>query len=131
MARGRPPQLRRTAWPARRSRSSGGRAKLSDSSTRRSSSARGYPNCASRAITPSTSSSGTDAPLVTPTVLTPSNQSGSISSALSTRRACFAPDSRATSTRRTELDEFCEPTTITRSECLAMSFTADCRFWVA
>ena len=34
------------------------------------------------------------------------------------------------STRRTELDEFVEPTTRTRSDWLAMALTAACRFCV-
>ena len=62
--------------------------------------------------------------------VTPVNQAGSSSDALSTRWAAFAPASSATSTRRTELDEFCEPTTIIRSEWAAICF-ASCRFWVA
>ena len=37
----------------------------------------------------------------------------------------FAPASSATSTRRTELDEFREPTTMTRSESRAICLTAD------
>ncbi len=43
----------------------------------------------------------------------------------------MAPAARATSTRRTELEEFAEPTTITRSECEAICFTAACRLEVA
>ena len=43
------------------------------------------PRSASQVSTPSTSSSGTDAPLDTPTVLTPSSQRSSISVASSTR----------------------------------------------
>ena len=42
-----------------------------------------------------------------------------------------APASRATSTSRTEFDEFAEPTVMTRSHSGASFFTATWRFWVA
>jgi len=45
--------------------------------------------------------------------------------------AAFAPASRATSTSRTELEEFPDPTTMRRSASPEISFTAICRFWVA
>ena len=47
------------------------------------------------------------------------------------RCAAPAPACSATSTSRTELDEFFEPTTSTRSHCGAIAFTATWRFWVA
>ena len=42
-----------------------------------------------------------------------------------------APASLATSTSRTELDEFCDPTTSTTSDSPAICLTAACRFCVA
>ena len=72
-----------------------------------------------------------DAPLVTPTESTPSNQAGSISPALSMRYDALAPASSATSTRRTEFEELAEPTTMTRSAPTAICLTASWRFWVA
>ena len=42
-----------------------------------------------------------------------------------------APASSATSTRRTEFEEFAEPTTTMTSTWGAMNFTAPWRFWVA
>ena len=68
---------------------------------------------------------------MTLTVRTPSSQASSISEASSTRYDAFAPASRATSTRRTELEELPDPTTITRSVSGEISFTASWRFWVA
>ena len=64
-------------------------------------------------------------------MLTPSSQASSISLASSTRYAALAPASRATSASRTELEEFAEPTTITRSASGLISLTASWRFWVA
>src|SRR5690348_3614326 len=112
-------------------RSSCGRANCIRSGTASTSSTWSKPLSASRASMPSTRPSGTDAPLVSPTVLTPSSHSGRSADASSTRYAAPAPPSRATSTRRTELDELVEPTTRTRSDWPAMALTADCRFCVA
>ena len=68
---------------------------------------------------------------MTLTLSTPSSQASSISEASSTRYDALAPTSSATSTRRTELEELPEPTTITRSASWAISLTASWRFWVA
>lgn len=68
---------------------------------------------------------------MTPTVVAPATQAGSISAAVSIRCAARAPDSRATSTNRTEFDEFAEPTTTTTSHDGAIFFTATWRFCVA
>src|SRR5262249_3788865 len=54
----------------------------------------------------STKSSGALAPAVTPTAATPSNQLQSTSAADPTRRASLAPARLATSTKRTEFDDF-------------------------
>ena len=66
-------------------RSSGGGAKTSRSSTASTSSTVPNPCSARYSSTPATSSSGTEAPLVSPTVATPSSQAGSIAVASSTR----------------------------------------------
>ena len=68
---------------------------------------------------------------MTLTVSTPSSQDSSISVASSTRYDARAPASRATSTRRTELEELPDPTTITRSASTEISLIAIWRFWVA
>ena len=68
---------------------------------------------------------------MTPTVVTPSSHARSISDAWSTRYDDRAPASSATSTSRTEFDEFAEPTVMTRSHSGASFFTATWRFWVA
>ena len=47
---------------------------------------------------------------------------------MSTRYAALAPASSATSTSRTEFDEFPDPTTMMTSHCSAIAFTAACRF---
>ena len=65
------------------------------------------------AINASTKSSGALAPAVTPTLLTPSNQLQSTSSAEPTSRASRAPARLATSTRRTEFELLGEPITST------------------
>ena len=62
---------------------------------------------------------------------TPSSQDSSIAAAFSIRWAAPAPAASATSTMRTEFDEFAEPTTRNSSTCAAIVFTAACRFWVA
>ena len=77
-----------------------------------------------QARTPSTSSSGTDAPLVKPTDLAPSNHSFFNSLSESTRNDFFTPASSATSTSLTEFEELLEPTTINTSTFGAMFFTA-------
>ncbi len=46
-------------------------------------------------------------------------------------RAAVAPAARATSTMRTEFDEFADPTTRNSSTSGAIVFTAACRFCVA
>ena len=61
------------------------------------------PRALSLAITSCTSTSGAEAPAVTPTRFFPSSQEGSISEALSTMRA-KVPDFSATSLRRLELE---------------------------
>lgn len=66
-------------------RSSGGRAKISDSSAAWTARASGNPRSARNASTPSTRSSGTEAPEVTLTEDTPFSQDSSISEASSTR----------------------------------------------
>ncbi len=64
-----------------------------------------------------TRSSGTLAPEVSPTVVAPSSHSSWISCGeVDQVRRPGAPASSATSTRRTELDELREPTTITTSQ---------------
>ena len=68
---------------------------------------------------------------MTPTVDACANQSASISPAVSIRCAAPAPASRATSTSRTEFEEFAEPTTIATSHRPPIALTAACRFWVA
>ena len=75
--------------------------------------------------------SGTDAPLVTPTVVTPSSHASSTSRAKSIRCAERAPAFKATSTKRFELDEFVDPTTSTRSHSGAIALTATWRLVVA
>ncbi|CAB4652005.1 unannotated protein [freshwater metagenome] len=72
----------------------------------------------------STKISGTDAPLETPIVVTPVNHSSLTSSAKSTRYAALAPYSSETSTKRTEFEEFVEPTTKTKSACGAICLMA-------
>ena len=62
---------------------------------------------------------------------TPSNQDSSTWLAKSTRSARWAPYSRATSLRRTELEEFAEPTTSARSAWGAISLIAAWRLEVA
>ena len=67
-------------------------------------------------MTPSISTSGVDAPAVTPTVSTPANQPGSSSAALSTRYA-FGATVAATSWSLFEFALFLDPTvTVTRAD---------------
>ena len=61
---------------------------------------------------------------------TPSNQAGSIAEASETRWA-WQPAARATSTRRTELEELVAPMTSTSWQSRARVLTAAWRFWVA
>ena len=89
------------------------------------------PRSASSASSSWTSTSGTEAPEVTPTLSTPSNHSSRSSETLSMRWEDFAPASSATSIRRTEFEEFGEPTTRTRSASGAIFLIATWRFWVA
>ncbi|CVM08671.1 Uncharacterised protein [Streptococcus pneumoniae] len=62
---------------------------------------------------------------------TPSNQDSSTWLAKSTRSAREAPYSAATSLRRTEFEEFAEPTMITRSHSGEIDLMAACRLEVA
>ena len=81
--------------------------------------------------TPITRSSGTEAPLVTPT-LTDAGEPVLVDLAgVVDQVDARAPASSATSTSRTEFDEFVEPTTMTRSHSGAICLTTSWRFWVA
>src|SRR5688500_6458276 len=86
-------------------------------------------NCSNRPTISSTTLSGVDAPLVTPTVLNfdhcESTSSGDMIKNAGT------PNDAATSRNLFELLLVCEPTTTTRSQAFANSFTAPCRFVVA
>ena len=73
---------------------------------------------------------GALAPEEMPTTRAPSSHSSRTSASLSIR-CDAAPQSRATSTRRLEFDEFFEPMTSTRSHCSAICLTASWRFVVA
>ncbi len=83
---------------------------------------------ARRATTASTSSSGADAPAVTPTV--PERSSGSSRASL-TRSTRGHPEARATFSRARVLEEFTEPMTTTASARPAMAFRAAWRLVVA
>ena len=83
----------------------------------------------SRAITASTSSSGADAPAVTPTV--PVRSSGSSSARVDAVAPRAQPDSRASFSSARVLDELAEPMTTTASHRAAIAVSADCRFVVA
>ena len=78
----------------------------------------------------STTAGGAEAPAVRPIVDTPVSQLSWISSAPSIRCAGVPLRSQA-STSRTELEEFAEPATSTRSESAATARTAACRLVVA
>src|SRR6266566_6541407 len=108
-------QRPRGTAPGSSRRSSRGKAKVSRSSAASTSSTSPKPRSASQASTSVTRISGTDAPLDSPTVRTPSSHRSSTAALSSTRRAAGAPASSATSTMRTELDELAEPTTRNRS----------------
>jgi len=97
----------------------------------RTSSTSPKPSSPRRVTTSRTRISGTDAPEVSPTVSASATHSGRTSAAESTRYEAPAPASSATSTSRTEFEEFAEPTTITTSQRGASFFTATCRFCVA
>jgi hypothetical protein len=77
-----------------------------------------------------TSFSGAEAPEVTPTVVTPASQTGSISVSSSIRYDAIPP-ARATSTSRFELEELREPITSSSSISSSISFTAHWRLDVA
>ena len=79
----------------------------------------------------STSTSGAEAPAVTPSVAMPSNSSQGISAARCTSSALGQPARSATSTRRSELELLGAPTTISASQRAAIAFTAACRLVVA
>src|SRR5690606_22980575 len=135
-ASGAAPVPRRSATRAEASSRRSGRSYRGRETTMASSAARtistsSKPRCASHSRTSSPSPSGTEAPEVRPTVVTPSSQLSSISAAKSTRWASRAPAWRATSTRRLELEELREPTTITRSASAPICLTASWRFCVA
>src|SRR5579883_167731 len=74
--------------------------------------------------------SGAEAPAVTATFFTPSNQAVSTSSQSFTRYE-RTPKLVPTSTSRLELELFCEPTTSSRSQASETALTAICRFSVA
>ena len=98
------------------------------SSTSTNGSTRNSPNSHTRRTQACTTSSGVDAPAVSP--MSPMSQAGSMSSADSMRNA-FEPSAAATSTRRFALLLAGAPTTRTVAHLGAMTFTAFCRFWVA
>ena len=72
-------------------------------------------------MTASTSSSGADAPAVTPTM---PDSSGSSSAALM-RYTDVQPDSRANFSSARVLDELADPITTTASHCAAIAVSAD------
>ena len=79
-------------------------------------------------MTASTSSSGADAPAVTPTV--PTRSSGSSSTWL-TRYTRGQPASTASFSRARVLEELAEPMTTMAADCGAMAISADWRLVVA
>src|SRR5882672_9062536 len=110
--------------------SSGGNVKRTSSRIRSRSRWSVKPCSARRWLTCSTKTSGAEAPAVSPTLFTPSSHLGSMSEAES-MRAALTPRRSATSTRRFELELFCEPTTRMRSTSCATCSTASWRFCVA
>ena len=115
----------------RSARSSRGSENIRSSVAVRTSSTSPNPSRPSASSTSRTRISGTEAPDVTPTVVAPSNHARSSSAAVSIRYDERAPASSATSTSRTEFDEFADPTVMTTSHAGAIFFTATWRFWVA
>src|SRR5690606_3077259 len=121
------PEFHLTSWM----RSSLGRAKtMFSGSPSRSCTLPSAPSSRRRAITSCTSTSGAEAPAVTPIRRLPASHSGRMSAAPSIRCAC-TPSRSASSRRRLELELLAEPTTSTRSALPASSLTASWRFWVA
>ena len=115
--------------PLRRSlRSSGGSAKTSDSSVSRSSRGRESDQVVQYALDEIVRHRGSAGH---PHRVNASQPCGINLGRVIDPMAALAPASSATSTRRTELDEFAEPTTITRSLWAAICLMASCRFWVA
>src|SRR6476620_3352798 len=108
-----------------------GRRKLTFSLATSTSPSSSKPNDASPRRTSATSSSGVEAPAVTPTVSWPASSSGSIPLSPSISSA-VAPCRWATSTRRIAFELASEPITKIRlAPCLASSLTASWRFCVA
>src|SRR5690606_1147602 len=119
------------AQPSNWIRSSLGRAKtMFSGSPARSWTPPSAPSSRRRAMTSCTSTSGADAPAVTPIRALPASHSGRRSAAPSIRSAC-TPSRWASSRRRLELELLAEPTTSTRSAWPASTRTASWRFWVA
>ena len=88
------------------------------------------PSPARAAMISPTTAGGADAPALRPTVETPASQPSSMSAGPSISSA-GTPARCAVSTSRTELDEFAEPATSTRSDSPATARTACCRLVVA
>jgi hypothetical protein len=82
-------------------------------------------------ITSLTSCSGAEAPAVIPSVWTPSSLAQGISAARSISSELVQPARSATSTSRTEFDEFGAPMTNRPSSFGAIALTAACRLVVA
>src|SRR5437764_1931916 len=114
-------------WYCHQARTSRGNVNLTSSAATACSDTETGPKTSSAPATRLMIRSWLDAPAVTPTRSTPSNQWGSTSARSSTRRA-LQPWRSATSTRRFEFDELREPTTRTRSQLLARALTASWRF---
>ena len=119
-----------TSAAARSSRMRLGSMKRTSSRTTSNSDTSSTPRSVKKATSRSTSSSGALAPDEMPTTRLPASHSSRTWAALSIRCAS-QPRSRATSTRRCEFDEFCEPMTSTRSHSVAICLTAAWRFVVA
>jgi len=82
------------------------------------------------AMISSTTAGGADAPAVRPITDAPASQPSSMSSGPSIRCA-GVPARSQVSTSRTELDEFADPATSTRSDSAATARTAACLLVVA
>src|ERR1700750_1050511 len=125
-----PDAQRLTQWHRHYPRTSLGRPNLIDSVVvTRSETDRG-PSPESAEMISSTTAGGAEAPAVRPIVDTPVSQPSWMSAALSIRCA-GVPARSQVSTSRTELEEFAEPATSTRSESAATARTAACRLVVA
>src|SRR6187401_112387 len=107
-----------------------GRENTTCSSRPTSSCAVAPPHSRNRATTCCTSSSGADAPAVTPTAFLPSNHSRCRNDA-SSMRYPGRPARSASSRSRLELELVIEPTTTSTSQLAMSSFTASWRFCVA